>query len=126
MIRLARILIPLLLTALSAFAVEAKPAPQLSIRTFQYGCAAGKRMAVSYVRYGENGPGSAVLTWQGRQYGLAEALGASGARYAALNGPAGTGGLEWWEHAGEASLSAFTGQGTGVTRVLLSGCRVRG
>lgn len=95
----------------------------ISYRTFHYTCAGSRKVSVSYVNFGGQGTQFAVLIWNGRQYGLAQAVSASGARYAALVGPAGSGGLEWWEHQGEATLSAFVGTDTRVTRPLLTGCR---
>lgn len=102
------------------------PPTQITYRTFHYSCDAGRKISVAYVNYGMQGPTFAVLTWNGAQYGLAPALSASGARYAALAGPGGArGGLEWWEHGGEATLSTFLDGGTMKTKALLTGCRVR-
>ncbi|ASN82694.1 MliC family protein [Deinococcus ficus] len=95
----------------------------ISYRTFHYTCDGSRKVSVSYVNFGMRGTQFAVLTWNGRQYGLASAVSASGARYAALAGPAGSSGLEWWEHQGEATLSAFVGPDSRVTRPLLTGCR---
>ncbi|MPY65976.1 lysozyme inhibitor [Deinococcus sp. SDU3-2] len=92
-------------------------------RTFHYTCDGGQRISATYATFGQSGPTFVVLNWRGRQYGLAEALSASGARYASLAGPAGArGGLEWWEHQGESTLSTFVGTGTGRTQTLLTGC----
>ncbi|WP_308425826.1 MliC family protein [Deinococcus ruber] len=67
----------------------------------------------------------ALLTYQGQQYGLAQALSGSGARYASLYGPTpGGAGLEWWEHQGEGTLSKFIGNAAGSTVPLLRSCRV--
>jgi membrane-bound inhibitor of C-type lysozyme len=99
------------------------PAPTTS-RTVPYTCAAGQKISVTSLKYGADGPTFAVLNWNGGQYGLAPALSASGARYVALAGPVGArGGLEWWEHAGAATLSTFVDGGTLKTRALLTGCR---
>ncbi|MBB5366445.1 MliC family protein [Deinococcus humi] len=100
-------------------------APPLSIkRSFSYICDLGKKISVTYVDYGTNGPMFAVLKWNGMDYGLAEAISASGARYAGLNGPAqARGGLEWWEHQGEATLSTFMDGDTSKTQALLTGCK---
>lgn len=99
----------------------------ISYRTYHYTCTAGQRVSVAYVNYGQSGPRFAVVNYLGRQYGLAEAISASGARYASLYGPTtanGLGsGLEWWEAQGEGSLNAFVGSDTSKTRVLLSKCR---
>ncbi len=93
-------------------------------RTLHYTCGGGQRISATYATFRRGGPTFVVLTWRGRQYGLAEALSASGARYASLAGPEGArGGLEWWEHQGEATLSTFVGTDTGQTRALLTGCR---
>ena len=83
-------------------------------------------VSVAYANFGKDGPMFAVLTWKGQQYALAEAISASGARYAGLNGPDGArGGLEWWEHQGEGTLSTFVNGDTTRTKTLLSGCKVR-
>lgn len=104
----------------------AAPMPQTSERTFSYVCEGGKKISVGYVRYGKDGPSFAVLHWNAAYYGLAPAVSASGARYAALAGPAGArGGLEWWEHGGEATLSTFV-DGTMKTKALLTGCKTSG
>lgn len=98
--------------------------PVATERSFSYTCDAGKEISVTYVDYRKNGPMFAVLKWNGVQYGLAEAISASGARYAGLNGPAeARGGLEWWEHQGEATLSTFIGGDTTKTQALLTGCK---
>lgn len=98
----------------------------VSTRTFHYTCDGGRKISVSYVTYGEAGPLFAVLNWNGQLYGLAQAISASGARYASLSGPTtGGSGLEWWEHQGEATLSTFVGGSTRETRPLLTHCRTR-
>lgn len=103
--------------------VLAAPTP-LTYRTFHYACDAGKAVDIAYVKVGTE-PMFAVLTWNGARYGLAQAISASGARYAALYGPAGArGGLEWWEHQGQGTLSTFV-DGSLKTRALLTGCRLR-
>lgn len=117
-----------LLLSLTALTAAANAAPtSFSYRTFHYACAGGQKIDVSYVATRPGGPGFALLDWRGQQYGLAQAVSASGARYASLYGPGvGGSGLEWWEHQGEATLSTFTGPDTRQTRVLLTGCRVSG
>lgn len=110
-----------------ALAVGGAAQPQtISYRTFHYTCDAGRKVDVSYVNYGKNGPRFAVLNYAGRTYGLAEALSASGARYASLYGPdVSSGGLEWWEAKGEGTLSRFVGSNTNNTAALLTGCKLR-
>lgn len=93
----------------------------LSSRTFT--CDGGRKISVSYVNFGKDGPLFAILNWKGQPYGLAQALSASGARYASLFGPPGSGGLEWWEHQGQATLSTFVGTDTRETRPLLTSCK---
>ncbi|WP_216318678.1 MliC family protein [Deinococcus aestuarii] len=96
----------------------------VSSRTFHYTCDGGRKISVSYVNYGADGPLFAVLNWNGQQYGLAQAISASGARYASLYGPTVSGGgLEWWEHQGQADLSTFVGTDTSSTRPLLTNCK---
>lgn len=93
-------------------------------RSFSYTCDLGKKISVTYINRGGNGPTFAVLKWNGAQYGLAEAISGSGARYAGLNGPADArGGLEWWEHQGEARLSTIVNGDTTKTQALLTGCK---
>ncbi|MCP2013184.1 membrane-bound inhibitor of C-type lysozyme [Deinococcus sp. HSC-46F16] len=100
------------------------PSTPGSSRTFHYTCGGGQKISATYATFGPGGPTSVVLNWRGREYGLAEALSASGARYASRAGPEGArSGLEWWEHQGEATLSTFVGTNTGRTRALLTGCR---
>lgn len=117
----------LIATLLALTATVATAAPvQVSYRTYHYTCQGGQNISVTYLNYGKTGPTFAALNWKGQAYALAEAISASGARYAGLNGPDGArGGLEWWEHQGEATLSTFIGGDTNKTKVLLSGCRVR-
>ena len=99
---------------------------QISYRTFHYACRGMQTVSVAYANFGKDGPMFAVLTWKGQQYALAEAISASGARYAGLNGPDGArGGLEWWEHQGEGTLITFVNGDTTRTKTLLSGCKVR-
>lgn len=93
----------------------------LSSRTFT--CDGGRKISVSYVNFGKDGPLFAVLNWKGQPYGLAQAISASGARYASLFGPPGSGGLEWWEHQGQATLSTFVSTDTRKTRPLLTSCK---
>ncbi|MBZ9712823.1 MliC family protein [Deinococcus multiflagellatus] len=115
----------LALTALSLLtpALAATPPVQVTYRVLHYTCDGGKNLSVSYVNFGDQ-PMFAVLDWNGARYGLAQALSASGARYASLNGPAGArGGLQWWEHQGQATLSTFTGNSTVNTKTLLTGCK---
>lgn len=112
------------LVKVNAAGGAAVPTP-LSARTFHYTCEREQKVSVTYVRYGVDGPTFAVLDWNGVKTGLAEAVSASGARYAALNSVADArGGLEWWEHQGTATLGAFVGGGTLKTRPLLSACKV--
>ncbi|WP_291429591.1 MliC family protein [Deinococcus sp.] len=106
----------------SVAAADASPV-QVKYRVFRYTCDAGKKINVYYVQFGQD-PMFAMLDWNGQRFGLAEAISASGSRYAGLSGPASArGGLEWWEHHGEATLSAFTGNSTTNTKTLLTGCK---
>ncbi|GGL06535.1 MliC family protein [Deinococcus radiotolerans] len=101
----------------------ATPPVQVNYRVFKYACAGGQNLSVYYVQFGTD-PMFAVLEWNGQKYGLAQAISASGARYASLNGPAGArGGLQWWEHQGTAELSTFVGNSTTTTKTLLTGCK---
>ncbi|GAA5513369.1 hypothetical protein Dcar01_02102 [Deinococcus carri] len=111
----------------SAAAANVSTTPtSISYRTFHYTCDGGKKISVSYVNFGKNGPLFAVLNWNGQQYGLSQAVSASGARYASLYGPTVSGGgLEWWEHQGQANLNTFVGSDTRNTRALLTGCKTR-
>ncbi len=98
--------------------------PIATERNFSYTCDAGNKISVAYLDSSKGGPSFAVLKWNGAQYGLAEAISGSGARYAGLNGPANArGGLEWWEHQGEATLSTFVNGDTTKTQALLTGCK---
>ncbi|EYB68807.1 hypothetical protein DEIPH_ctg017orf0175 [Deinococcus phoenicis] len=118
----------LLLTAAAALlgSVGAAAPTSISYRTFHYTCDGGRKIDVSYVNYGKNGPLFAVLNWRGQQYGLSQAISASGARYASLYGPTtADGGLEWWEHQGQADLKTFVGTDTRDTRALLTNCKPR-
>lgn len=131
-----RIAVILTLTATLASAVlvtanagggAATPPTQTSSRTFSYTCALEKKINVTYLSYGKEGLTFAVLDWNGARYGLAEAISASGARYAGLNGPAqARGGLEWWEHQGKATLSTFMDGDTTKPQALLTGCQLNG
>lgn len=99
-------------------------APTITYRTYHYSCDGGKKISAAYLNFGKDGPSFVVLTWNGQQYGLAEAVSASGARYASLYGPTVSGGgLEWWEHQGEATFSTFVGSDTRNTRPLLTHCK---
>lgn len=121
--RLAAVALMLLALAQVAGAGGGPPTPSTS-RTFHYTCDGGQKISATSATFGQGGPTFVVLNWRGREYGLAEAISASGARYASLSGPEGArGGLEWWEHQGEATLSTFVGTDTGQTRALLTGCR---
>ncbi|MBZ9752826.1 MliC family protein [Deinococcus sp. HMF7604] len=93
----------------------------MTYRTVHYTCSGGTKLDVIYIRFATR-PLFAVVNWQGKQYGLAEALSASGSRYAGLYGPAqAPNGLEWWEHQGQAELNAFTS--SGKTKSLLTACK---
>lgn len=123
------VLLTLIATLASAGLVTANAGgagapPAATQRNFSYTCDAGKKISVTYVDSSKNGPTFAVLKWNGVEYGLAEAISASGARYVGLNGPANArGGLEWWEHQGEATLSTFVNGDTTKTQALLTGCK---
>lgn len=96
-------------------------------RAVRYVCEGGKTITATYLREGARGTSFVVLDWNGEEYGLAQAVAASGARYAGLYGPAGSGhGLQWWEAKGEASLGAFTGKDFFETRPLLTDCNPAG
>ncbi|MBB5294880.1 hypothetical protein E5F05_16550 [Deinococcus metallilatus] len=115
----------LLATAAALLGSASAAAPTyISYRTFHYTCDGGKKISASYVNFGKDGPLFAVLNWNGQQYGLAQAISASGARYASLYGPTTAGGgLEWWEHQGRANLNTFVGTDTNNTRPLLTNCK---
>lgn len=108
----------LTLTFASSLSVAAPV--QLSYRTFHFTCQQGPKVSVSYLNYGKSGPTFAVLKWNGNQYGLAQAISASGARYAALYGGPNNAGLEWWEHHSEATLSTFLNGDPNTTKALLT------
>ncbi|TDE87124.1 MliC family protein [Deinococcus sp. S9] len=93
----------------------------MTSRTFI--CDGSQKIRVAYVRVDQAGPSFAILNWKGQPYGLAQALSASGARYAGLFGPPGSGGLEWWEHQGQATLNTFVSTDTRKTRPLLTSCK---
>ena len=99
-----------------------------------YRCQGGRTLNVAYI-YARMTPGGkptsaprtpqlVLLGYEGQQYGLAQAISASGARYASLYGPTSAdAGLEWWEHQGEGTLSRFTGRDFSATTPLLRGCK---
>ena len=96
-------------------------------RTVAFACDGGESISATYIDYQDGSTSFVVLHWRGKNYGLAQALSASGARYAGLYGPTpGGNGLEWWEAKGEARLGAFTGKDFTDTRTLLTGCRPEG
>ncbi|HYD64821.1 MliC family protein [Azospirillum sp.] len=106
------------LSLVPAAAVAAPP------ETVDYVCRGGKTISATYLSHRE--VGFVVLRWNGRDHGLAEAPSASGARYASMAGTTPEQpGLEWWEHKGEATLSAFTGKDFFDTKPLLTECRPR-
>lgn len=110
-----------LLLALSLVPAAAGAAPP---ETVDYVCRGGKAISATYLSHGEIG--FVVLRLNGRDHGLAEAPSASGARYTSMAGTTPEQpGLEWWEHKGEATLSAFTGKDFFDTRPLLADCRPR-
>lgn len=118
----------LTLTVLAALiAAPASAAQPISYRTYHYTCDGGKKISVSYFNFGETI--FAVLNYAGRQYGLAQAVSASGSRYASLFGPVTKSslgsGLEWWEWHGKATLSTFKGSDTANTTELLTNCKTR-
>jgi membrane-bound inhibitor of C-type lysozyme len=95
-------------------------------RTIEYACDGGETIEATYLTHGRQGAEFVVLSWKGREYGLARALSASGARYAALYDPAmSSPGVQWWEAKGEATLGAFTGKDFFETRPLVTGCRAK-
>ncbi len=109
--------------ALGSAALAVTPPTQVTYHIYQYRCDGGKKISASYVNYGKDGPKFVVLNWNGTQYGLAQAISASGARYASLYGPTVAGsGLEWWEAHNTATFSTFVGHDTSKTKVLLSNC----
>jgi membrane-bound inhibitor of C-type lysozyme len=118
-----RCLLPLLLT-LAASASSA--APSVRLHTVHYVCQERQKLDVTYMQTGPgpSSPGFVLLKYQGQPYGLAQAISASGARYASLYGPTPAGhGLEWWEHGGEGTLSQFTGKTFFETAPLLRRCK---
>jgi len=115
-----------LATLILGTAQAATPPVQVNYRVYQYACTGGQNLKVYYVQFGDQ-PMFAMLDWKGQRHGLAQAISASGARYASLSGPAGArGGLQWWEHQGKAELSTFTGNSTTTTKTLLTGCKTSG
>jgi membrane-bound inhibitor of C-type lysozyme len=122
--------LPVLLLACAAGVSLA--APSFQVRTVQYVCQGKQKLEVAYVQTVQTGqvgrslnsPSFVLLKYQGQQYGLAQAISASGARYASLYGPTPAGhGLEWWEHGGEGTLSQFTGRNSFSTTPLLRACK---
>lgn len=102
------------------------PSPDDAPRRFEYLCEGGAAISAIYLLSPSGETTFVVLGWRDREYGLAPAVSASGARYAGLYGPSVSDhGLEWWEAKGEATLSAFTGEDRTDTRPLLTGCRPR-
>ena len=95
-------------------------------RTVEYACDGGETINATYFTHGRKGAEFVVLSRNGEEYGLARAMSASGARYAALYDPMmSSPGLQWWEAKGEATLGAFTGKDFFDTRPLLTGCRAK-
>ena len=93
-------------------------------RAVRYVCDGGKTITATYLREGNRGTSFVVLDWNGQEYGLAQAVSGSGARYAGLNGPTvADHGLQWWEAKGRATLGAFTGKDFFETRPLLTNCK---
>ena len=91
----------------------AKAYPTVSYTVHRYTCDAGKKLSVSYLRYGTGGPNFVVLEYLGRGYGLAQAPSADGARYAALGGlNPGDDGLEWWSKGLSGTLSTLNAGAT--------------
>lgn len=91
----------------------------------RFTCDQGQKITATYLTYAKS-VYFVVLRWNGRDYGLAEAMAASGSRYAALYGQTPEdAGLEWWEHQGIATLSRFTGKDFSDTQPVLSNCRAR-
>lgn len=102
-----------------------EPARYVS-RPIEYACNGGETIEATYLAQGRQGARFVVLNWNGREYDLARALSASGARYAALYDPAmSSPGVQWWEAKGEATLGAFTGKDFFETSPLLTGCRAK-
>lgn len=109
--------------AAKAWGPQLKPA----FTHYTYACAGGEQVQVYYVTSGEEFRGLpvfAVLAYRGQSYGLAPAVSGSGARYVGHVGLNTAGGLEWWEHQGEATLSTFAGDDASKTRPLLR-CTLR-
>lgn len=99
----------------------------ITYRTQHYTCDAGKRVSVAYVQFGASQ--FAAVNYAGQQYGLAQAVSASGERYASLYGLTTANsvgnGLEWWVAKGKGTLSAFQGSDTTNTKALLTNCALR-
>ncbi len=129
-------------TVLASVALAAAPGYTFTYRTSHYVCRGGQKLDVSYVQTGgqavgqtsrplartgtsaASGPGFVLLSYRGQTYGLSQALSGSGARYASLYGPTpGDHGLEWWEHAGQGTLSKLTGKDLYGTTPLLQNCK---
>ena len=114
------------LTTTAAVSLDEKetfPA-DITSRTIPYSCDDGRMIAATYLSADSGSVSLVILRWDGKAYGLAQAISASGARYASLYGPTPADhGMEWWEAKGEARLGAFTGTDLTETRPLLTGCK---
>ncbi|HEX2863178.1 MAG TPA: MliC family protein [Deinococcales bacterium] len=123
---------PLLPAALAALMLAAVPAgaqttpaksayPTVSYTVHKYTCAGGITLTLSYLKYGPTGPNLAVLDYNGKQTGLAQAPSADGARYATLGGlQPGDYGLEWWSKGRAGTLSTLNRDGSKIT--VATGC----
>ena len=104
-----------------------RAAEAVTARTVAFACDSGRAISVTYIDYDRGSTSFVALHWNGKDYGLAQALSASGARYAGQYGPTESDhGLQWWEAKGEATLGTFTGKELMETRPLLTGCRPQG
>ena len=90
--------------------------PAAATLPHHYPCEGGAFIGVRYDSVNTNP--AVTLRYQGRDYHLTRAPSASGARFVSAQG-----GLEWWEHQGEGTLSRYSAQ-SGDTQPLLQGCRL--
>jgi len=96
----------------------------ITSRTVPFTCDDGQKLSATYLSADSGAVSLVILRWDGKAYGLAQAVSASGARYASLYGPTPEDrGMEWWEAKGEARLGVFTDTERGETRPLFAGCR---
>lgn len=111
------------LCALSLSAAHAAQPTPVSYRTTHYRCDGGQRVSVKSVHVGN--ADFAVVNYKGKDYSLAPAVSASGARYVGLSGLALSSGLEWVEWKGKGFLNSFPTNDLNNTTVVLNNCVAR-